>query len=322
MKQKIYLVGLLAVVLVSLGITFKLNHFPGAGVLLTLGLVCLNLIFLPLALVNNYRSEGNKKNLVLYIITFLTCLVVFGSMLFKLMHWPYAGILLTIALPFPFVVFLPVYLSVTSRIKNFSIYNTVMILVLLTMISLMNALLSLGITRNSIVTSQELAGKYNRMEVALNPELLTAARQTGIAELHSKQEELLAIVEQCRESMLLKANIPVVVWNGSLSEPVPNIDSRDSPAEVMLFNGEECMAAKLESAIMGYLSALEGVPGGEHFASTLTGLFEMKPDQVEDYIWRYLVFQNRHLAWTLIWFEEIEVTLKITEIALHKYLIG
>jgi hypothetical protein len=64
MKQKIYIIGVVTVVTVFTGAIFKVNHYPGAGVLLIAGLVSL----------------------------------VFLSMLFKLMHWPYAGVLLTITL--------------------------------------------------------------------------------------------------------------------------------------------------------------------------------------------------------------------------------
>ena len=86
-------------------------------------------VFLPLALRNHYRTEGNRKNSALYIVTWLTCFVVFGGMLYKIMHWPGAAIALMIALPFPYVVFLPVFLAVTAKDKSFSIYNTVYVTV-------------------------------------------------------------------------------------------------------------------------------------------------------------------------------------------------
>ena len=39
MKQKIYIVGLVTTLLVFIGTIFKVNHFPGAGIMLTLGLL-------------------------------------------------------------------------------------------------------------------------------------------------------------------------------------------------------------------------------------------------------------------------------------------
>jgi hypothetical protein len=66
-------------------------------------------------------------------------------MLFKVMHWPYAGHLLMISLPFPFVVFLPVWLYFTARIKNFNINNTIFVLFLLALHAVFSALLALNI---------------------------------------------------------------------------------------------------------------------------------------------------------------------------------
>lgn len=143
MKQTYYYPGLLAVLLISAGTVFKVNHFPGAAAMIVTGMLMLVLVFLPLALMSNYRVHGSRQNSSLYLVTWLTCAVMFTSMVFKILHWPGAGILVLIALPFPFVVFLPVYLMVTSRIKNFNIFNTVYVLFFLAAISVLSSLLAL-----------------------------------------------------------------------------------------------------------------------------------------------------------------------------------
>ncbi|MBN2864113.1 MAG: hypothetical protein JXN62_13180 [Bacteroidales bacterium] len=143
MKQKIYILGLAITLTVFTGIIFKVNHWPGAGYLMTVGIISLVILFLPLALRNHYKVEGNNKNLVLYIVTWLTCFVVFTAMLFKIMHWPGAGTALMISIPFPYVIFLPVFLIVTGKNKKFNIYYTVFVLFLLAAISGFSALLAL-----------------------------------------------------------------------------------------------------------------------------------------------------------------------------------
>ena len=97
MKQKIYILGLVTIAVIVIGALLKTNHWPGGGQLLILGIAMLVLAFLPLALRNHYKTEGNSNNRALYIVTWLTCFVVFGGMLFKAMHWPGAGILIYIA---------------------------------------------------------------------------------------------------------------------------------------------------------------------------------------------------------------------------------
>ena len=101
MKQKIYILGLVTTTILFAGTVFKVNHFPGAGWLLTIGMLTLVFIFLPVALINHYNTEGNKQNRSLYFVTWLTCFVIFIAMLFKIQHWPGAGYALIIALPFP-----------------------------------------------------------------------------------------------------------------------------------------------------------------------------------------------------------------------------
>jgi hypothetical protein len=131
MKQKLYILGVITAMITSAGAIFKVNHWPAAAILLIAGTLILVLLFLPAALINNYKATGNSQNKVLYIVTYITCFVVFIAMLFKIMHWPYAGVGLLIALPFPYVVFLPIFLLVTSKNKSFNIYNTVFVLLLL-----------------------------------------------------------------------------------------------------------------------------------------------------------------------------------------------
>ena len=147
MKQKIYILGVITTLIVFIGAIFKVNHMPGAGVMLTLGLLTMVFIFLPAALINHYKSEESNHNLLLYIVTYLTCFVIFISMLFKIQHWPFAGVMFTIALPFPYVIFLPVFLIVTAKNKNFNIYNTVFVLLLLALNSVFSALLALNVQK-------------------------------------------------------------------------------------------------------------------------------------------------------------------------------
>ncbi|NMC38741.1 MAG: hypothetical protein GYA41_10500 [Bacteroidales bacterium] len=69
MKNKIYILGLVTTLVVFLGILFKMLHWPGAGILLTLGIFLLVFVFLPVALINNYKASEKKGNRSLYIVT-------------------------------------------------------------------------------------------------------------------------------------------------------------------------------------------------------------------------------------------------------------
>ena len=56
MKQKIYIIGLITTAIIVIGALLKINHWPGGGQLLILGIALLVLVFLPLALRNHYTD--------------------------------------------------------------------------------------------------------------------------------------------------------------------------------------------------------------------------------------------------------------------------
>jgi len=309
MKQKIYIIGLIAVAVLGIAVTFKVNHWAGASILLTLGVFTLTLVFLPLALINNYKAEGSRKTLLLYIVTWVTCLLVFTAMLFKIMHWPGASVLLIVSLPFPFVVFLPVYLAVTSRIDNFNIYNTVFVLFLLAVVSLFNVLLALGVSRNSIELSMDIAKNYSHMERAI-----AASSPTDISSVYTetekKKEELLGLIDHCIDQLLEEANLTDGIWAGTTTS-LNNLDSKEIVSEVMLGGEEPQLATKLETAMKDYMSALEKNPGNEEELKLLTSLFEIYFPADQTLEWRYRMFTDRYLSWTLVWMKELEVNLRL-----------
>jgi glucose-6-phosphate-specific signal transduction histidine kinase len=91
MKNKMYIVGLVSVMLIGLGGTFKINHFPGASILLTLGIVALSFVFFPVAFISAYR-QNKSKNGFIYLTAALMAIILFTGALIKIMHWPGASI--------------------------------------------------------------------------------------------------------------------------------------------------------------------------------------------------------------------------------------
>jgi len=72
MKNLTYLFGLSAALVAILGAFFKRMHWPGAGILITAGIVFVIFVFLPLYFVINYREQAEKKNPLYAIVGYLT----------------------------------------------------------------------------------------------------------------------------------------------------------------------------------------------------------------------------------------------------------
>lgn len=299
MKQKIYILGVVTVAIVFTGAIFKINHYPGSGVMITAGMTSLVLLFLPLALVNHFRSAESMKNLSLYIVTYVTCFVVFTAMLFKLQHWPGAGTLLTIGLPFPYVVFLPVFISVTSKDKNFNIYNTVFVLLFLALNSVFSGLLALNVTSEMVTDSYRLSKSYNNQEMVLST-LPSNGKESAI---NLKIDEVIKTVNECQELILKIDGKTRAQWKhdpGNIVRP----DFRGSAATALGESGEQ-YAVKLQSGLKELIDLMADTPGYEMLAKNAPVIFNYR---INDPDWSKQVF-NDFLAWVLIYLDSLEANL-------------
>ena len=241
MKQKIYILGVITAIIICTGVILKVNHWPTAGILITAGTLVLVLIFFPAALINNYKAEGNTQNRLLYIVTYITCFVVFIGMLFKIMHWPHAGIGLLIALPFPYIVFLPVFLIVTSKNKNFNIYNTIFVLLLLALNSVFSALLSLNVSRDTITDSYNISRNYNKIEAAIAQKPIIGNESA----VNMKIDEILKITNDYQDLILKHEGMTREEWENNPAKLL-RADSPNIAATVLSDNGEMPAGIKLE----------------------------------------------------------------------------
>lgn len=301
MKQKIYISGLITTILLVTGLFLKVNHFSGAAVAITLGIVSLLFLFLPFALSNNYKANSGK-NPILYLVTWITCFVVFSSMLFKIMHWPFADIMLFISLPFPFVVFLPVFLIVTSKDKTFSIYNTMAVLFLLAAISVLSALLSLNVSKERIIDSYDLAKSYGRVEAVLSgimeskPEKLPEGK---LSQVVLNIEKLQVITRDYRAIILKGAGISEEQWENnpeSLSRP----EAVGLAAASLLQSGETIPGERMGKAIDELISSIAKSTGDQKLSAAFTEIFNYSADSQADIPWSFDNFAGSTLSWTLI----------------------
>ncbi len=307
MKQKIYILGVISAIILSTGVILKLNHWPAAGILITSGILILVLIFFPAAFINNYRAEGNSKNRLLYIVTYITCFVVFIGMLFKIMHWPHAGVWLLIALPFPYFVFLPVFLTVTARNKNFNIYNTVFVLFLLALNSVFSALLSLNVTKNTIDDSYNITRDYNKAGAAI-AQLPVSFNESAV---NMKIDEIIKITNNYQDLILKHEGMTREQWEKNPGNLI-RADSPNIAAEVLSDSGEKPAGIKLEKALSELIVLMKQTRGYEETAKVLPAIVGLGEENGEDPAWAF-TFRNIliNLSWTLTYLDGLEANLSM-----------
>ncbi|HBC79302.1 MAG TPA: hypothetical protein DEO60_13815 [Bacteroidales bacterium] len=306
MKQKLYILGLVTAIIILAGTIFKINHLAGAGKLLTVGFVMLILLFLPLAFRNIYRAEGTTKNMLLYIVSWITCFIVFTAMLFKIMHWPFAGIMMTIAIPFPYIVFLPVFLIITGRNKNFSIYNTVFVLMLLMLNSVFAGLLSLNVTRNRVNDSFNLSGNYTAAELVLDKIPSKSPDNPVVREINM----VLSTVEKYRKLIMDHENISAGQW-GKSPETILKPDIKGVAAKALLDSGDIPEGAELLKGLKKLITLLEFTPGYSELAKEAPRIFDIVSPNGNEADWYSWKFKENNLSWVLIYLDGLETNLKM-----------
>lgn len=311
MKQKIYILGILTTAVIFMATVFKLNHWPGAGILMTIGMVSLVLVFLPLAFHNSFRAEENRKSRLLYFVAFLTCFVIFTAMLFKIMHWPYTGILLAIAIVFPYFVFLPVFIITTSKSSDYNINNTVAVLFLLTLNSVFSGLLALNVSKDRIDDSLNLAVNYNSVEIHLGE---LADGQSGSPVL-LKIDKVLKVIDDYQHAILSSDGITETIWNSDPRQII-HPDSRNAIPVALDDNNDLYGGDSLNGALSELLETVEITPGYESLSKALPSILDIgEPDQAGTFPIGSM-FKENYMAWTLIWLDAMETNLGLIKATL------
>ncbi len=201
MKRTANILGIISVIMVSLGATAKVMHWPGAGWSLTLGILILVLLYAPLALMNNYKGTG-KKALLFYLVIYLSVLIVFGGALFQIMNWPGDKYLMIISIPFPFVVFIPFLLYYARKLPSISMNRLIVVLLFMAYFGVTSAFLAIGLSRDILDEAVYLEKEYNKLNQHLEKVngLLVEKSDFGESEL---QQGIIMDIEKLKKEIIM-----------------------------------------------------------------------------------------------------------------------
>ena len=107
MKNTMKISGISGTILLGFAAMFKIQHWPFASVMLTLGTIILAFVFMPSALGVIWKETHSRKKVFVLISAFLSGLFFIFGALFKIQHWPGAGIILLLAAVFGILFFIP-----------------------------------------------------------------------------------------------------------------------------------------------------------------------------------------------------------------------
>jgi hypothetical protein len=116
MKKTLKIVGIASSVLILLGSVLKILHLPGASVMLVFGGMLFSFIFLPLMIVLKFKDEESTVDKWVLSFGFLLAIGISAGILFKLMRWDYAHILMAGGITLFVFGYVPLYFF--TRIKR------------------------------------------------------------------------------------------------------------------------------------------------------------------------------------------------------------
>ena len=116
MKNTMKISAIAGTVMLGFAALFKIMHWPGAGILLTLGAFTLAFVFMPSALTVLWKETHSGKRLFLYVSAFITAMLFIIGVAAKVQHWPLAAFILMIAAVSGIFAFIPALLA--SKLKD------------------------------------------------------------------------------------------------------------------------------------------------------------------------------------------------------------
>jgi hypothetical protein len=148
MNSTMKISGYVSSLMILSGAFFKFNHWPGANLLMVLGMFLLAVLFLPLLIILKFKSsEENNRSIVLSSIAGVASLLLCCGIVFKILHWPYAQIL-TIAGGVLLVLgYLPIYFISVYKATTNKINATATVTLIIAGVGLFVAQSNLGLSR-------------------------------------------------------------------------------------------------------------------------------------------------------------------------------
>jgi hypothetical protein len=190
MKKTVNISGLLAAVLTLMGSVLKVFHLPGAGACFVLGIALFSLIFLPLMIVLKFRDEGTKTDKVVLSFGFVVGIIASLGFLFKLMHWPYANILMLSGLVSFTFVYVPIYFFTRVRRPELRFNSTVNSVLMMACGGLLFAMYNLGYSTKVEESSQQAYRLLNEEVQKMDQSKVTSVNQEDVKALQKQVMKL------------------------------------------------------------------------------------------------------------------------------------
>ena len=316
MKKLVYISGIVIAILILFGSAFKALHFPGANIMLVLGIVLFSFWFLPSALISSYKSQEVRKYKWLHIATFISFFIVLIGAMFKVMHWHGAGLLLLIGIPVPFVLFLPVYLYQTRKESNKSFFNLMSIMLGLTLLAVFNSLLALNVSR---VILDNSSADINKKELLKKYLTTITESYTDKQSVKQKADDLCSQIEIIKCEMLTAAGNEICENNKRNNSEFPAVfsgmDNTDIPTAILFRKNGTGELPALKKNISSFQKEILALNISDDLKTLVSSLLTVsdKVEKEEVLRWEDGIFASYQMVFVIDALTRIENNVRLIE---------
>jgi hypothetical protein len=201
--------GAFSVILFLAGSFFKVMHWPGAGMLLTLAIILISFLFLPLVFILKAKEVNTGLEKLTVALGTLLAILFCMDILFMVQHWPGARILWFSTMGLSLFVFIPLYFFTGIRkpeTRTNTILTSIMLVgftgLLFTAINLRPAQNQYENALNNYLQNEEILRSLER-----SPGFNTAVNNTAEADMFTISAEMKRIIlEYTTGKAILPAN--------------------------------------------------------------------------------------------------------------------
>lgn len=269
MRKTMHITGITAATLLLLGSIFKIQHWPGAAFMYILGAISLCLVFMPLFLTVRIKEKPGKLNTVSNIIGVLGAIILCFGILFKIMHWPWAGILMNIGGILLILIFLPLYIYNGVKTNNLKTGTIVPVIVAIAGFSLMFSLVKLRNSSDVIIAQHNIQYTLDNENTELSNFNLKLLESINTEKLGEKEfKSFKSTIKKTKELNLYIDNLLI---NSILSLNEEGI-TRENAKTTLTKN-----YAGLNNATMN-LNLIRGVSSNENLETLLLKVNQLEND--------------------------------------------
>jgi hypothetical protein len=207
MKNTLKIAGITSSILTIIGATFKTFHLPGAGIIIVLGALIFSLIFLPLMIALKFKDEEKKIDKWVFSFGFLLAMAITIGVLFKIMHWPFANILMLSGLTSFIFIYVPIYYFSRIRRAELKFNTTVNSVLMMACGGLLYALYNLGYSTkvNDSVARNYTFMKDKQSEIMYaNSKIVASIKNDSLLKIHQSTTEIVELIDNIKINLLTK----------------------------------------------------------------------------------------------------------------------